>query len=265
MFTKLLVIIQNIKPHITFILSVILSFILIYKGNSDQLKHFRQTVNNITTYIKSPFSKFGILVKANQENEIIRNRLMVLSLENETLLKYEAENVILKELLDFKRETKIEIIPAKIINMGLTSNLFSMTIDVGSASGVKKNNPILTPSGIIGKITTVDEKSSIVQLISDPDFRIGVRFLPSGTTGILRWRNNNICDVREVYKNSEINVGDRVVTSGLSDIFPADLPIGIVTSVADDRSQFQKIVSVRIEDHLSSLIFIFVIINEEPY
>ncbi len=265
MLAKLLVIIQKNKHHLTFILSVIISFIFIYNSDSNQLTQFRLTVNKITTYIKSPFIRFNILANAAQENDILRERLMFLSLEKETLLEYEAENVKLKELLNFKRETTIEIIPAKVTNMGLTSNLLSMTIDVGLDAGVKKNNPILTPSGIIGKISVVKKKSSIVQLISDPDFRIGVRFLPSGATGILRWRTNNICDVREVYKNSEINVGDRVITSGLSDIFPADLPIGIVTSVTHDRSQFQKIVSIRIEDNLSSLIFVFVIINEETY
>ena len=265
MLTKLLVITQKNKHHFAFILSVFLSFILIYNSDSNQLTQFHLTVNKITAYIKSPFTRFNMLAKAALENDILRERLMFLSLEKETLLEYEVENVKLKELLNFKRETTIEIIPAKVTNMGLTSNLLSMTIDIGSDMGVKKNNPVLTPSGIIGKISIVKKKSSIIQLISDPDFRISVRFLPSGATGILRWRTNNICDVREVYKNSEINVGDRVITSGLSDIFPADLPIGIVTSVAHDRSQFQKIVSIRIENNLSSLIFVFVIINEETY
>lgn len=261
MLAKLLVITQKNKHHFTFILSVILSFILIYNSESNQLIQIRLTVNKITTYIKSPFTRLNLLVKADQKNEILRERLMVLSLEKETLLEYEVENVKLKELLDFKRETTIEMIPAIVTNMGLTSNLLSITIDIGSDAGVKKNNPVLTPSGIIGKISAVNDKSSIVQLISDPDFRIGIRFLPSGATGILRWRSNNICDVREVYKNSEINVGDRVISSGISDIFPADLPIGIVTSVTTDRGQFQKIVSVRIEENLSSLIFVFVIID----
>ena len=156
------------------------------------------------------------------------------------------------------------MIPATVVNMGLTSNLLSMTVDVGSELGVSKNNPVITPCGIIGKISAVRSNSSIVQLISDPDFRIGVRFLPSNATGILRWRINNICDVREVYKNSTISVGDRVVTSGLSDIFPKGLPVGIVSSVNNDRSQFQKIVSVKIEENLSSIVHVFVIINENP-
>ena len=263
MLTKLLVIIQKNKHHFTFILFVILSFILIYNSNSNQLK--LPFFNNVTAYLTLPITRLNQLSQAARENEILREKLIVLSLEKESLLEYKVENVRLKNMLDFKRESEIEMIPAKIINMGLISNLLSMTIDVGSNSGVSKNSPVITPSGIIGKISAVNRKSSVVQLISDPDFRVGVRFLPSGATGILRWRTNNICDVREVYKNSTINVGDRVVTSGLSDIFPTGLPVGIVSSVANDRSQFQKIVSVQIEENLSSLIHVFVIINENPY
>lgn len=263
MLAKLLVIIQKNKHHFTFILFVILSFILIYNSNSNQLKP--PFFYNITTCLTSPIIRFNQLSQAVQENEILRERLIVLSLEKEALLEYEVENVRLKEMLDFKRKSEIEMVPAKVINMGLISNLLSMTVDVGSNVGVSKNSPVITPSGIIGKISVVNNNSSVVQLISDPDFRIGVRFLPSGATGILRWRINNICDVREVYKNSIINVGDRVITSGLSDIFPTGLPVGIVSSVADDRSKFQKIVSVKFEENLSSIMHVFVIINENSY
>ena len=262
MLAKFLFTIQKNRHHFLFILSVILSFILIYNSSSNQSTQSRRIINNIANYIKSPFSRFNILIKSAKENEILREQLLVLSLEKESLLGYEVENSRLKELLDFKRETKIELIPAKVANMGLTSTLLSMTIDIGSDSGINKNDPVLTPSGIIGKIVSVNKNSSIVQLISDSEFRLGVRFLPSGSTGILRWRSNNICDVRDIYKNSTINVGDKVVTSGFSDIFPAGLPVGIVTSVADDRNQFQKIVSVQIRDNLSSLFFVFVAINE---
>ena len=259
MLVKLLVIIQKNRHHFIFIISIIVSLILIFNSDSNKLIPFS---NNITSHLILPFSRAKLHSKALKENEKLRERLMLLSLEKETLFEYELENRRLKEMLDFKRESKIELIPAKVTNMGLTSNLLSMTLDVGSDEGVTKNNPITTPAGIIGKISYVSKKSSVVQLICDPDFRIGVRILPSGSTGILRWRINNICDVREVYKNSNIDVGDRVVTSGISDIFPSDLYVGTVSSVANDRNQFQKIVSVQIEENLSSIIYVFVIINE---
>jgi len=265
MVTKLLVIVQKNKHHLVFILSVFLSLIIIYNSDSTSIKPFQHTINNLSTIINSPFTRLNLLIKTAQENERLQERLVILALEKGTLLEYEMENIRLKEMLDFKRALKVEMISAKVINMGLNPNLLSMTVDVGSEAGVEKNDPVITPSGIIGKVANVNNQSSVVQLISDPSFRIGVRFLPSGATGILRWRINNVCDVREVYKNTIINVGDQVVTSGLSDIFPEGLHVGTVSSVADARNEFQKIVSVQIEENLSSVIYVFIIVNEELY
>jgi len=262
MLTKLLIIIQNKKHHITFIIFVILSLVLINSSKSNRQKP--PFFNSIATYLTSPLDWLIETSQVKQENELLRDRIIVLSLENETLIENGIENTKLKEMLDFKNGSEISMVSAKVTNMGLISNLLSITIDVGIEEGVSKNNPVITPSGVIGKIITVNKNSSTVQLVSDPDFRIGVRFLPSGATGLLRWRINNICDVREVYKNSNINVGDRVITSGLSDIFPYGLPIGVVSSVVNDRNQFQKIVSVQIEDNLSSIKHVFVIIEENP-
>jgi len=262
MLTKLLVIIQKNKHHITFLIFVILSLVLINSSKSNRQKP--PFLNNIATYLTSPSAWLIETSQVKQENELLRDRIIVLSLERETLIENGIENAKLKEMLDFKKESEISMVSAKVTNMGLISNLLSITIDVGYDEGVSKNNPVITPLGVIGKIITVNKSSSSVQLVSDPDFRIGVRFLPSGATGILRWRINNICDVREVYKNSNINVGDRAITSGLSDIFPYGLPIGVVSSVLNDRNQFQKIVFVQIEDNLSSIRHVFVIIGENP-
>lgn len=263
MIARLLVVFQLNKHHLIFILSVFLSLILIYNSSSNNLSQFRLKVDHVVSYVKSPITKIRLLAKTEQENKILKEKLMVLSLENETLHINKFENIQLKEMLDFSRNSTVKMIPTKVLNMGLTPNLLSMTIDIGDEAGININDPIITTSGIVGKVATINDNTSLVQLISDPKFRIGVRFIPSGATGILRWRSNNNCEVREVYKNSMINVGDRVVSSGLSDIFPADLPIGIVTGVTDDRSQFQKTVSVHIANNLSALSNVFVIVSEE--
>lgn len=262
MFFRLLIILQNNKHHIAFVLSVIISFTLIYFSPSSKYNYFRQSVNAIANYIKAPFSKFADLAQAELENEMLREQLLLLSLENESLLIQGIENERLKELLGLKQNLQYSIVPAKVINRGMTTSVVAVTINCGSNDGVQKNNPVITPNGVIGKIYSVSEKTSIVQLINDNEFRLGVRFIPSAETGILRWKANNICEVREVYKNSEISVGDKVITSGLSDIFPEGLPIGTVSSVINDRTQFQKIVSVKISEKLNALTYLFVIIDE---
>jgi len=261
MLLRILFIIRKNRHHFAFILSVIFSFILIYNSTSSNSNYFRETVNIVAEFIKSPFTRLTDLSKTKIENELLREQLLLLSLEKESFLAQGIENDQLRNMLNMQQETNINLLPAKVTNMGITANLTSITINVGADKGVNRNDPVITPSGVIGKIYSVTKKSSIIQLISDSEFRIGIRFIPSGETGILRWKNNNICEVREVYKNANINVGDRVITSGLSDIFPDNLPVGMVASVANDRTQFQKIVSVKIDDNLNALRYVFVIVD----
>ena len=72
--------------------------------------------------------------------------------------------------------------------------------------------------------------------------------MPSGAVGILRWHDSNVCKVYEVQKNVNINIGDRVITSGFSKIYPPKLPVGSVSGVYDERGSYQKVVNVNIQN-----------------
>ena len=139
-----------------------------------------------------------------------------------------------------KRIKHLLLKSANVVNKGLQPNLLSIIIDRGTADGIKRNLPVLTPKGVVGKTIEISENNSIVQLISDANFRISTRILPSGATGILRFINAGTAEIREVQKNVKINIGDKVVTSGFSDIYPAGLPVGTVKGVFQDRGSFQK-------------------------
>jgi rod shape-determining protein MreC len=144
-------------------------------------------------------------------------------------------------------------------------NLLSMVIDCGYQNGIKKNQAVLTSLGVIGKTVEVGEKSSIVQLITDVNYRLSVRILPSGATGILRFLKDGFAQIREVQKNVNIEIGDKVVTSGFSDIYPQGLPVGSVSGVLDDRGSFQKVVNVQLPNDMNLFQNVFVItenINE---
>ena len=105
------------------------------------------------------------------------------------------------------------------------------------------------------------ETSTIVQSISDVNFRLSVRIYPSGATGILRYLNSNICEIREIQKNAEISIGDNVVTSGFSYIYPDDLPVGEVIELIEERGSFQKVAKIRISPNLSSILNVFIIVD----
>ena len=101
-----------------------------------------------------------------------------------------------------------------------------------------------------------------MQIIKDVNYRLSVRILPSGNAGILQFISDDICEVRELQKNTEISIGNKVVTSGFSQIYPKNLPVGEVIEVLNERGSFQKIAKVRIKSKLSTLLNVFIVIEE---
>lgn len=257
----LLFIIKN-KDHFVFATTLVLSTSLLFNRNDDDMSVIRGFSSDFVSFLSSPMVEIKSLAIVNEENHYLREKNLQLNLELESILYAADENEKLRELLDFKRSTKLNIIPARIINKGIQTNVRSLTIDVGSLNGITENQAVLTPNGVIGKTIQTGQKSAIVQSITDNNFRLSVRVMPSGAVGLLRWQENNVCKVYEVQKNVDINIGDRVITSGFSEIYPPKLPVGIVSGVYDERGSYQKVVNVNIQDDFESIQNVFVIISK---
>ena len=258
----ILFIIKN-KDHFAFALTVTLSISLLFNRNNDEMSVVRGLSSDIVSFLSSPMVKVKSLAIVREENHYLREKNLQLSLQLESILYAADENENLRELLDFKRKTKLKIIPARIINKGIQTNIKSLTIDVGSRDGIFPNQAVLTPYGVIGKTIQVGETSAIVQSISDNNFRLSVRIMPSGAVGVLRWLDGNICKVYEVQKNVDVNIGDRVITSGFSKIYPPKLPVGTVSGVYDERGSYQKLINVSIQNDFESIQNVFVVLDEK--
>ena len=249
------------KDHFVFFLAVLLSSTLLLKNDDPRMQVIRGKSADMVAFISLPIMWIKSLWFVNYENQYLREKNLQLSLQVESMLNLTVENRRLQDLLDFKRQTNLKIVPTRIVNKGIQTNLISLTVDVGKNEGVNINQPVLTPEGVIGKTIQVGNSASIVQFITDHNYRLSVRILPSGATGILRWRGNNICEIREVQKNVNIEIGDQVVTSGFSDIYPPGLPVGDVAGVYDERGNYQKVVNVTIYSELNFIQNAFVIIE----
>ena len=247
------------KDHFIFAFAIFFSTYLLLSNDSPKMSIVRGKAAEVVSFISSPFAWVQSLMFLERENQILREKNLILSLQVESMLNLQNENDALLEMLDFKKNEKFIIKSAKVVNKGVQPNLLSIIIDRGSIDGVKSNQAVLTPKGVIGKTIETGKNVSIVQLLSDANFRLSTRVLPSGATGILRFINGETAEIREVQKNVLINIGDKVVTSGYSDIYPAGLPVGTVKGVYQDRSSFQKIISVTLPNDLNAFQHVFII------
>ena len=247
------------KDHFVFAFAIIFSTFILLNNESPRMSIIRGKATDVVSFFSSPFAWIQSLMFLEEENQVLRQKNLELSLQVESMLNLQNENNALIEMLEFKKNEKFIIKSAKVVNKGIQPNLLSIIVDRGTIDGVINDLPVLTPRGVIGKTIETSRNNSIVQLISDTNFRLSTRILPSGATGILRFINAETAEIREVQKNVAISIGDKVVTSGFSDIYPAGLPVGTVKGVYQDRGSFQKVVSINLPNDLNAFQHVFII------
>ena len=247
------------RDHLVFILAVSISFNLLLNNDSPNTLLVRAKFLDSFSFITSPNMWLKTVIQLEEETQLLREKNLQLSLQSDAMLRSFEENKTLKSLLDYKKDSNFNLLSAKVLNMGSSSNLSSITLNVGKNDGVEIDQPIIIPEGVIGKTIAVGKSNSIAQLITDVNYRISVRIFPTGSVGILRYLRDDICEIREVQKNANIEIGNKVLTSGFSNIYPSNLFVGEVIEIQDERSSFQKVVKVRISSKIGSLLNVFVI------
>ena len=249
-------------PVFTLLICIFLSIFLIFSSENEKVQSFRIYTTDKFSFLYQPFNWIDNQSFLMKRIEVLASENLKLNLENQILSSNELENKRLRAFLDFKAKRDHNFIGSDVISKGTSSNLNAFLINQGSNSGVKKNDPVLSSKGVIGKIIAVSDDHSSVQLISDGNFRLSVKIMPSESEGIMRWKNNQICEIFEVKKTAEVNIGDIVLTSDLSSYFPPNLPVGEVVSIYDKSDSFNKIVRLELYTDLSTINQLFIIIDE---
>ena len=253
---------KNSQEKITLIFCLLISFVLILNNDSDLIKNAKINSLNSFSFLYQPFNWLDNQLFLNKKLEVLSSENLRLSLENQVLKVHENENIRYREFLNFTKRENIDFIGADVISKGVTSNMSSIIINRGSNDGVSKNLPVLSSRGVIGKITTVSKSSSEVQLISDVNFRLSVKIAPDEVEGIMRWIGEDLCEIAELKKISDIEIGDIVLTSNLSIYFPPNLPVGEVVSIFEKSNSSNRVVKMKLFSDLYTMNQLFVLFNE---
>lgn len=261
--SRIQLIFQNYQEKITLAFCLIVSFLLIFNNDSDLIKNAKINSLNSFSFLYQPFNWLDNQLFLNKKLEVLSSENLRLSLENQVLKVHETENIRYREFLNFKRRESLDFVGADVISKGVTANMSSIIINRGSNDGVSKNLPVLSSNGVIGKITAVSNSSSEVQLISDVNFRLSVKIAPDEVEGIMRWIREDICEIVELKKISDIEIGDIVLTSNLSIYFPPNLPVGEVVSIFEKSDSSNRIVRMKLFSDLTTINQLFVLLDED--
>jgi len=176
-------------------------------------------------------SSYINLVDLKKKNDDLKKKLDTLQMENHRLVELERENQRLEGLLQLVQQRPHELIAARIIGEDVVNWFKCIIIDKGSASGIREKMPVITPRGLVGQAVEVRRWHSKIMVIDDTNSAVDAYVVGKHTRGIVEGKGQTTLKLKYVLKNDDLEVGDRLITSGKDAIYPKDIPVGIVISI----------------------------------
>lgn len=253
------------KRYIVLAILIVIAFMIAIttksiKENRD-LNFFEKAIKDSTTFVMNiankPFEFIKDKLKENKEKNQMYKEYKKLKSKAEKSDLYlarieELENEIddLKENLDLETITGYKEINATVVNRNVGSWYNNITINKGKKAGIKEGMAVITNKGLIGKIINVSNFTSTVKLLATDELSnkisVKIQLDDKNVYGLLTSydKKKNIYLVEGISDNDEINVGSKVVTTGLSEIFPSGILVGEVKKVTKDKYELAKALEV---------------------
>lgn len=237
-----------------------LFYLSIAVGLSIQYRSFHQA-----KYLNSSWAvSGGIFSKVAQLDQYLN-----LDQTNQLLIE---ENNRLKEQLynkNFASRDSLSL-PYRVIETEVVKNSYRLnsnylTISVGTEDGITQDMGVINPLGIVGIIEKSSSHYSTVQSILNIRSRINAKIASNDYFGSLIWDGSDptIVQLIDIPNVAQINVGDRIVTGGMSSIFPEGIPIGSVSSYELNKAQSDYIINVKLFNDLRAVRTAYVIVNKD--
>jgi len=202
---------------------------------------FLRAIQNSSAFFSSLWTGYADLRYVRQENRTLQEEVDRLKREEMFLLEAKRENERLHQVLQLREHTSPPTIAARVIGKDPSNWFRSILIDKGFKEGINKNTAVFCPQGLVGRVIEVLERTSRVQLITDPNCAVGALVQPSRVGGVVVGEVGPFCRLRFLPQDAEIQVGDSVLTSGLSGLSPKGIPIGTVSAVhKKENALFQE-------------------------
>lgn len=256
----------NKKRYIILSLLICLALVIVLTTRSikegRRLNFFEKAIKDSTTFIMDIASKPVKIVKKqisenNEKNKMykeykkLKNKAEKSKVYEARIKELEKEIDDLKEALDLSDTiTDYKEINAEVVNRNVGAWYNTLNINKGSKSGIKEGMAVIVNKGLIGKVINVSNFTSTVKLLSTDELsnKISVKIEQDDKSvyGLLTSYNQkkNIYLIEGISDNTEIKNGSRVVTTGLSEVFPSGILVGEVKSVTKDKYDLARAVEV---------------------
>ena len=243
-----------------FLVLEVVSMVLLFRYNSYQGSVWFSSANAVTgkvyewdSAVESFFSLSGVNSQLTQRNAFLEQQVRMLDDSIARLTRsQEAAVTRLSSMVPFQG---CRLIPAKVVANKVNRYYNLITIDKGSADGVKRDMGVVCGMGVVGIVYLVSEHYSIVIPALNSHSNISCTIQRRGYFGYLRWRggSSQLAYLEDVPRHAHFKLGDNVVTSGYSSVFPPGVMVGKVLHVFNSADGLSYRVQVKLSTDFARL------------
>lgn len=241
-----------------FLILEVVSMVLLFQYNSYQGSAWFSSANAVTGKLyewDANVETFFSLTKVNQEltqrNAYLEQEVQKLS---DSLVSVTKDSSIYHRD-QFALLRNYRLIPAKVVANSVDKPGNLMTIDKGSADGIHKDMGVISGTGVVGIVYLVAEHYAIVIPVLNTKSNISCMIQNRGYFGYLRWKGgvSDLAYLEEVPRHAHFKLGDYVVTSGYSAVFPPGVRVGRILHVFNSAYGLSYRVQLRLSTDFARL------------
>lgn len=255
--------------------TVVLGALFIYSANlrnRDNINFFERVVITVTapvmgvvananSRLQTVWNDYLAIVGAQRENRELREAVKVMN--RRVLDSQEAiiANERLRKLLELKSSQQIASVAANVIGEDSAPWYRTIVIDRGGVDGLDEGMPVVSTSGIVGRLIKVSPNSARVLLLTDHASSIAAMIQRSRARGVVKGKGGGACTLEFALREEDVKVGDAVITSGIGGIFPKGIAIGEVAMVRKGEYGMFQSVDIRPAVNISRLEEVLVLLH----
>ncbi|HKL19430.1 MAG TPA: rod shape-determining protein MreC [Halalkalibaculum sp.] len=225
--------ITDAKDQLLTAFLLIIALVLMAGRYQGGINNLRKASITLFSYLEEPLSNIRVYRQALKTNTYLRKQNVLLLDELSRLRAAEQENRELRSLLQFTRTSNLSLYPIRIVGKEINQINNSLTIDAGTKNEIKPGMPVVSSEGLVGKVILSAPGYSQVMPYLNTLFRVSAKLQNSNAFGIVSWDGESIYELQlnHVPQTIPVDTGEVVVTSGYSNQYPPDIPIGRVIRV----------------------------------
>ena len=240
-----------------FILLEVISFVLLFRFNHYQHSVYFSSANVVAgkVYEVSGGITSYFHLKSVNEDLLDRNMLLEQQISNleKALKERQVDSITINSVRQMHRD--YQLFKAHVIKNSLTLPDNYITLDKSSSSGIRSEMGVIDGNGIVGIVYETSPSYSVVISVLNSKSNISCKIIGSDYFGYLKWErgDSRYAYLKDLPRHAEFNLGDTVVTSGFSTVFPEGIMVGTVDDMSDSNDGLSYLLKIKLATDFGKL------------